>query len=419
MIRSSSARTGMRVWRHDDLTGPEVTNASYPGSSVHGAVNSDAVPKDLDRMIDAALDRGAEVLWDDAGHRTAMQVTADRVEKLNGREFGIIEADQAAFAKDRPHPDPSRPPYSVPRCERARGGHRSERPRGRRTRQGCARRAPPRSRRTGRPCRRKTSTRCPWTPRHARRRGRWWRRHSRSPGRFRWRRPGFRTVGSRRAVWASALSQSPAWALLFSAKRNVHYVIIGGRDVKSVPRPGNTPGPARDRSDRAPRPPRPERAGERASLRRPLKPSASSIIVSGSCRQPPCKSTAVRCLATRTPGECRAHPPRDRTASQNLRPSQNHRGGYCECLRLLCRQRLSVFLKPPRDPRRARVPLPARDRTRSACLRDLQQGFGAGQAQWLSERLEHRADHLRRSRAAGQRVARRRHDGTMALLHPP
>jgi hypothetical protein len=54
-------------------------------------------------MIDAALDRGAEVLWDDAGHRAAMQVTADRVEKLNGREFGIIEADQAAFAPGRQH----------------------------------------------------------------------------------------------------------------------------------------------------------------------------------------------------------------------------------------------------------------------------------------------------------------------------
>jgi hypothetical protein len=92
-IRSSSARTGMRVGRHEDLTGPEVTNASYPDSSYTGAIDSDAVPKDLDRMIDAALDRGAEVLWDDAGHRAAMQVTADRVEELNGRELGIIEAD--------------------------------------------------------------------------------------------------------------------------------------------------------------------------------------------------------------------------------------------------------------------------------------------------------------------------------------
>ena len=38
-----------------------------PAAQYTGAVNSDAVPKDLDRMIDAALDRGAEVLWDDAG----------------------------------------------------------------------------------------------------------------------------------------------------------------------------------------------------------------------------------------------------------------------------------------------------------------------------------------------------------------
>jgi hypothetical protein len=93
----------MRVWRHEDLTGPEVTSASYPDGSCTGAVDSDAVPKDLDRMIDAALDRGAEVPWDDAGHRAAMQVTADRVEKLNGRELGIIEADQAAFAPGRQH----------------------------------------------------------------------------------------------------------------------------------------------------------------------------------------------------------------------------------------------------------------------------------------------------------------------------
>src|SRR6266446_5502220 len=74
-----------------------------PAAQYTGAVNSDAVPKDLDRMIDAALDRGAEVLWDDAGHRTAMQVGADRIEKLNGRELGIIEADQAAFAPGRQH----------------------------------------------------------------------------------------------------------------------------------------------------------------------------------------------------------------------------------------------------------------------------------------------------------------------------
>ena len=85
------------------MTSPEVTNASYPGSSVHGAVNSDAVPKDLDRMIDAALDRGAEVLRDDAGHRAPMEVTADRVEKLHGRELRIVEADKAALAPDRQH----------------------------------------------------------------------------------------------------------------------------------------------------------------------------------------------------------------------------------------------------------------------------------------------------------------------------
>jgi len=34
---------------------------------------------------------------------------------------------------------------------------------------------------------------------------------------------------------------------LFSPKRNVHYVIIGGRDVKSAPCLGNMPGLARDR----------------------------------------------------------------------------------------------------------------------------------------------------------------------------
>src|SRR5258705_5801874 len=47
--------------------------------------------------------RGAEVLWEDAGHRAAMQVAADRVEKLHGRELRIIEADQAAVAPDRQH----------------------------------------------------------------------------------------------------------------------------------------------------------------------------------------------------------------------------------------------------------------------------------------------------------------------------
>ena len=57
-------------------------SATYPCTSRGAAVTSDAVPKDLDRIIDAALDRGAEVLWDDAGHRAPMQVTADRVENV-------------------------------------------------------------------------------------------------------------------------------------------------------------------------------------------------------------------------------------------------------------------------------------------------------------------------------------------------
>src|ERR1700730_19160849 len=54
-------------------------------------------------MIDAALDRGAEAPWDDAGHRAPMQVTADRVEKLNGRELRIVEANKAALAPDGQH----------------------------------------------------------------------------------------------------------------------------------------------------------------------------------------------------------------------------------------------------------------------------------------------------------------------------
>jgi hypothetical protein len=52
-------------------------NPSYPSTSGGAAVDSDAVPKDLDRIIDAALDRRAEVLWDDAGHRAPMQIAAD------------------------------------------------------------------------------------------------------------------------------------------------------------------------------------------------------------------------------------------------------------------------------------------------------------------------------------------------------
>jgi hypothetical protein len=76
---------------------------SYPSPSRRAAVNSDTVPKDLDRIIDAALDRDAEVLWEDAGHRAPMQVTADRVEKLHGRELRIVEADKAALAPDRQH----------------------------------------------------------------------------------------------------------------------------------------------------------------------------------------------------------------------------------------------------------------------------------------------------------------------------
>src|SRR6266849_1921125 len=54
-------------------------------------------------MIDAALDCVAEVLWQDAGHRAPMQVTADGVEKLHGRALRIVEADKAALAPDRQH----------------------------------------------------------------------------------------------------------------------------------------------------------------------------------------------------------------------------------------------------------------------------------------------------------------------------
>src|ERR1700726_2129050 len=52
-------------------------------TSSRAAVNSDAVPKDFDRMIDAALDHGTDILWDNAGHRAPVQVPADRVEKLH------------------------------------------------------------------------------------------------------------------------------------------------------------------------------------------------------------------------------------------------------------------------------------------------------------------------------------------------
>ena len=76
-------------------------------TSHRAAVNSDAVPKDLDRMIDAALDRGTDILRDDARHRAPMQVTADRVEKTHGRVLRIVEADQATLAPDRQQ-DPDR-----------------------------------------------------------------------------------------------------------------------------------------------------------------------------------------------------------------------------------------------------------------------------------------------------------------------
>src|SRR5258708_20854152 len=54
-------------------------------------------------MIDTALDCVAEVLWQDAGHRAPMQVTADGVEKLRGRALRIVDADKAALAPDRQH----------------------------------------------------------------------------------------------------------------------------------------------------------------------------------------------------------------------------------------------------------------------------------------------------------------------------
>jgi len=87
----------------------------------------------------------------------------------------------------------------------------------------------------------------------------------------------------------------------------------------------------------------------------------------------------------RPSGQRHTHPYRGGTALATLRPSQNHRSGHRRRLRLLGRQRLSVFLKPPRDPRHACVSLPARDRTRSAGLRDPQQLFGARSQRELQE----------------------------------
>ena len=71
--------------------------------SRRASVDSDPIPKDLDRMIDAALDRGAEILWDDASHRAPMQVATDHVEKLHRRKLRIVEADKTAFVPARQH----------------------------------------------------------------------------------------------------------------------------------------------------------------------------------------------------------------------------------------------------------------------------------------------------------------------------
>jgi hypothetical protein len=60
-----------------------------------------------------------------------------------------------------------------------------------------------------------------------------------------------------REVWSATRLQSPTWRPLHFLKRNVHYVIIGGRDVKSTSCVGSMPGPARDRPDRARHSPRP------------------------------------------------------------------------------------------------------------------------------------------------------------------
>src|ERR1700719_1493941 len=59
------------------------------------------------------------------------------------------------------------------------------------------------------------------------------------------------------------------------------------------------PGPACDRSGRAPHPSRRGGVRDRASFRRPARSSASSIIISGSCRQAWYEPTAVRLLAGR------------------------------------------------------------------------------------------------------------------------
>jgi len=88
--RGRGARSLARV----NPPNPTATATACPSSSARdgreprtpGGINFDAGPKDLDRMIDAALDCVAEVLWSDAGHRAPMQVTADGVEKLHGHE---------------------------------------------------------------------------------------------------------------------------------------------------------------------------------------------------------------------------------------------------------------------------------------------------------------------------------------------
>src|SRR6267378_6019365 len=73
----------MRVWRHDDLTSPEVTNASYPGGSVHrgGQLGCRSKrPGPHDRCC-AGLRRGGSLAGcrpsrADAGHRRRSRKTA-------------------------------------------------------------------------------------------------------------------------------------------------------------------------------------------------------------------------------------------------------------------------------------------------------------------------------------------------------